>query len=700
MIRHKTCSLLIIAALFSGVRRADSHERAKPADLLALYEDREMLPPDWMTYSLLPYAAGSTFGWPSHTYWVHKSISSKMVIISTTIDPSTKPVSSAREEQAVGEGTVAPLLRHGVLTGWPQRHDLSIAYGGPYYESVFFNFMAKVWNRYSWYVLAAIVIVLLLQGILAVRVLIESRRRKAVDRMVRRRAAFEGLLAEITSHLADAPSERTLVKIRRGVDQLRSHLGAEQILLFSRREDTQEFEVLCASAADKFAPPAPAPDAHKFLWSMKPLPRGEAMVVERLEEILFEPAPRKRRLQKSAFKSMLIIPIATHYSKAGFFALSYDKNRRGWPDNLVHQLQTLGNVFHQSQLRQQTQGQAYEMERQFALLADTAPVMIWMTGIDKLCTYCNHGWLAFTGRTLDQELGRGWLGRVHLEDLERFQSSYSAAFDERRQFELECRMLRFDGEYRWLAIYGVPRYQPDGTFCGYIGACTDVTNLKLSERDLKELSIRLIDHQEDERREIARELHDDFSQQLTILGLELARLSLYSKREPTVEALVRDLGVRIKNLAQAMNNRAHQLHSSHLELLGLPSAIQGFCSDFSRQTGIAVDFRQSGILPLVPSNISLCLFRILQEGLENIGKHSHARSCSVELKLERENVLLRISDSGVGFDPARPPKTGFGLINMRERVRLVNGHIRLLSSPHQGTRLEVQVPLRKTAASA
>jgi signal transduction histidine kinase len=145
-----------------------------------------------------------------------------------------------------------------------------------------------------------------------------------------------------------------------------------------------------------------------------------------------------------------------------------------------------------------------------------------------------------------------------------------------------------------------------------------------------------------------------------------------------------------------MNNRAHQLHSSYLETLGLASAIQGFCGDFSKQHGITVDFVENGIGSHIPSNVSLCVFRIVQEGLQNVAKHSQSKLCRVELTTENHALVLRIVDSGVGFDPAGLGRqTGLGLVSMRERLRLVNGKIQLSSSPKHGTSLEIQVPVNE-----
>jgi PAS domain S-box-containing protein len=165
-----------------------------------------------------------------------------------------------------------------------------------------------------------------------------------------------------------------------------------------------------------------------------------------------------------------------------------------------------------------------ESEQRFRLVANTAPVLIWMSGTDKFCTFFNQCWLDFSGRTLEQESGNGWVSGVHPEDLERCLRIYSGAFDARVDFEMEYRLKRFDGKYRWIVDYGVPRFESDGTFCGYIGSCVDITDRKATAESLEVLSGRLINAQEEERGRIARELHDDFSQRLALLGIGLSRL--------------------------------------------------------------------------------------------------------------------------------------------------------------------------------
>jgi PAS domain S-box-containing protein len=139
-----------------------------------------------------------------------------------------------------------------------------------------------------------------------------------------------------------------------------------------------------------------------------------------------------------------------------------------------------------SAIRDVTRAAERDSEQHFRLLADAAPLSIWMSGTDKLCTFFNQSWLAFTGRTMEEEMGEGWAAGVHPDDLDRCLKTYSTEFDARSEFTLEYRLRRYDGEYRWIVDRGVPRFESGGTFLGYIGSCVDVTDRKLSEQALAE----------------------------------------------------------------------------------------------------------------------------------------------------------------------------------------------------------------------
>jgi PAS domain S-box-containing protein len=336
-----------------------------------------------------------------------------------------------------------------------------------------------------------------------------------------------------------------------------------------------------------------------------------------------------------------------------------------------------------------------ESERRFRLVANTAPVMIWMSGPDKLCNYFNQPWLEFTGRPLEAELGDGWSEGVHPEDLKTCLDTYTRAFDLHEPFKMQYRLRRHDGEYRWVLDTGVPRLNPDGLFAGYIGSCLDVTDRKLAEEALAGVGRRLIEAHEEERTWLARELHDDINQRIALLAVQLEQWAQHPPSSGVeVTGHVRQVRQQLSDLGADVQALSHRLHSSKLEYLGIAAAAGGFCKELSEQRNVEIEFSHAGIPRSLPKEISLCLFRVLQEALQNAVKHSGARHFKVELRGTSSEIQLFVNDPGVGFDQqVATDRHGMGLISMRERLQLVGGEFSINSKPGGGTTIRARVPL-------
>jgi PAS domain S-box-containing protein len=334
-----------------------------------------------------------------------------------------------------------------------------------------------------------------------------------------------------------------------------------------------------------------------------------------------------------------------------------------------------------------------ESEQRFRLLADTAPVMIWMAGADSKCTDFNRAWREFTGRSMEQEVGDGWMDGVHSDDLRRCLDVYTSAFVSREPYRMEYRLRRHDGAYRWILSTGVPRRTPSGEFVGYTGSAIDVTELKLAREALSHLSRKLMQAHEEERSRIARDLHDDICQQVAMLSMQLEEVAHHLPADQGLLAYtLRDLSRQAKEVGTDIRELSHRLHSSKVQLLGLSRAAADYCREFGEHHKVAVRFTHSGVPPRLPEEISIGLFRVMQEALTNAVKHSGVGEFDVKLYVDEESLNLDVIDHGIGFVPDDTVSTtGLGLISMRERLNLIGGRLHVLSRPGAGTTIRASV---------
>jgi signal transduction histidine kinase len=219
--------------------------------------------------------------------------------------------------------------------------------------------------------------------------------------------------------------------------------------------------------------------------------------------------------------------------------------------------------------------------------------------------------------------------------------------------------------------------------------------LRQNESDLRKLAGRLIYAQEEERRRLARELHDDLAQRLAVFAIDVGRLEQQLRDPPArVREELREMQDSIVGISQDVHNLSRQLHPSILDDLGLIKAAESECTRFSRREGIEVVFNHENIPRSIPKDVSLSLYRIIQEGLRNISKHACAEHISVSLKGVDHDVLLSVQDDGIGFDWAEVKENpGLGFLSMRERARLIHGELSIQSQPEKGTVITLRVPL-------
>jgi PAS domain S-box-containing protein len=384
-------------------------------------------------------------------------------------------------------------------------------------------------------------------------------------------------------------------------------------------------------------------------------------------------------------------------------------------ENDGHCTHLVGSV-HDISDRKRAETAIRESEERFRNIADTAPVLSWVSGPDKLLTFINRGWLTFTGSTLEQVVGDGWIEKMHPDDRDRCYTDYASAFDAHRIFQTECRLRRVDGEYRWMLTNGSPRFESSGAFVGFIGTCTDITDLKRSQEEslarqkLESLGV------------LAGGVAHDFN---NLLGSVIANSELVLSELPDgspaadgVES-IKTVAERAAEIVRQMMSYAGQGDTvfEPVDLSGLLHEMVEFLKvSISKRATLNITLPKE--LPTVRANaaqLRQVILNLITNASEGLGEQEGVISITAaRLRsgptdnapdlCRGDYVRLEVSDTGCGmteeaqskiFDPFFSTKfagRGMGLAVVRGVVRSHGGAINVVSAPGQGSRFEILLP--------
>ena len=378
---------------------------------------------------------------------------------------------------------------------------------------------------------------------------------------------------------------------------------------------------------------------------------------------------------------MLCIPLlwsSRHLSKAMMAAMTFAVNsERSEVDTVI-----------------QTEAAARQSRHQYEDLVETLEAIVWRANPHTLeHVYVSEQAETVLGYPVSEWLRAPHFKETHLHPDDRIQvlAAYRQTTHDLTQHRLDYRMRAADGREVWIHEC-VQSVLGENGCRELIGVMVDITDRKAAERSLMEMTGRLIRAQEEERCRIARELHDDFNQRLALLAIGLERLGQTFAGDNTAVGQVSDLCRLTQDIASDVHRLSHQLHSAKLEHLGLVPAIKGLCRELAKQYGAHIHFVHRNVPERMSKEAALCLFRVVQEALNNTIKHSGVRKSQVELLGDGGIVHLCVSDAGAGFDlQSGSAKGHLGLISMQERVRAAGGTIAVESRPSKGTRISVHL---------
>jgi signal transduction histidine kinase len=283
------------------------------------------------------------------------------------------------------------------------------------------------------------------------------------------------------------------------------------------------------------------------------------------------------------------------------------------------------------------------------------------------------------------------------ESWERLRVAVETALDTGAPYELDLEMVRADGTHRWITARGEIQRDSTGRIALLRGTAQDITERKLAEDALSSVNRRLIEAQESERARIARDLHDDIGQRLALLAVALEQVKGLPQLDSSSGALgcLEALQQQAAEIIIDVQALSHELHPPRLLHLGVVAAMRGFCGELSAKKNVEIDFRHDNVPRSVPPDVALCLFRVLQEALQNALRHSRVRHFDVQLRGTGDAVHLTVRDEGVGFDvDAASRGPGLGLTSMKERLKLVGGELLIEPQPARGTTVLARAPIR------
>ena len=351
------------------------------------------------------------------------------------------------------------------------------------------------------------------------------------------------------------------------------------------------------------------------------------------------------------------------------------------------------SVFEDITARKQAEGALRENERKFRGVFQEAGVGMAIVSPEFRFVTANPAFCELLGYSEEELLHKTVQSVTHPDDWAAFSQALHQAMADGSKFQkLEKRCLNKKREVLWTVNTASLIRRADGMLEYFVFDVLDVTTRKQAEETMAKLSGRLIQAQEEERRRIARELHDDFGQRLAILIIDLQELENNCEFEAQRTASIRNLVSKTMDLSEDLHALSHRLHSSKLDYVGVVSAIKTLRSELEAQ-GLKINFIHHDVPEKLPWKVSICLYRIVQEALTNAVKYSGVRQFDVGLQGLPGEIKLSIRDSGAGFDvEAAMRKGGLGLASMRERVGLLSGTISIVSRPRSGTEITVRIP--------
>jgi PAS domain S-box-containing protein len=554
---------------------------------------------------------------------------------------------------------------------------------------------------YSWLSIAVVALIVF-QSLLISLLLIEQYRRRRATKALDERLRFETLLSDLSADFTQQHSDEVDPKIKKWLNRLVEFLGVDRGTLIQLLDGDNTIHRIHSYDNREIRPASELITAKQLPWYVDQLRQGVTLSHPRVSEELPEKAVAEREyIDRAGIKSFLGIPVSV--GESVIFALSFAtiKSYRSWPADLIVRLRMVGEIFAQAMVRKQVDAALRLSEERYRSVVEGQTELICRYLPDTTLTFVNDAYCRYFSKSREELIGTKFLQLIPEAAHEKVNKQIESLFEKTPVEAHEHEVLLPGGGWGWQHWVNHAIFDEEGSIIEFQAVGRDITERRRAEEELRRLTARLLRLQDEERHRIASELHDSLGQSLAIIRNRATICLRSSADQEQVKEQLEEISATAAAAIDDVREIMHNLRPYELDRLGLVEAIESMTIKVSNSTAIRLRCELDRIEGLFTPEEETWIYRIVQEGLNNVVRHAEATEGRVVIRREGSEVIISVEDNGRGIE-ARAGEWngkeagGLGLAGIAERARMLGGTHEMRSEPGCGTTLTVRLDVRSS----